>query len=266
MRATEELREVSVDRAKRPTEAFVPPLFYFPEQTLIKSRPEFRQTLHSKESPTFLGTQSYPVPERSLNSQYRSASALLRPPIEVQVRPILRPPTTNLQSSSTLKAIRSASNLPVRPKGQAPGAVPREVLRFRLGRNVLNRLVSSTGRLAKQGKDQFELKWKVNKARNWSKSRGSVRQQGHQSFLVSLSCQSKLQKQHSDLQLEKQRFDLSQQLQKCRKIALRKREFPKQVLSIRNMGLEVERAEDGRGISNEEIRRLLGSRAKAMFR
>lgn len=266
MRATEELREVSVDREKLPTGTSVPPIFYFPEQSSIKPRREFGQTLHSNESPTFLGAQSHPVPELPLSNQFRSASTLPHPPIAVQIRPILRPPTTHLLSSSTLKAIRSASTLPVRPKDQTFGAVPREVLRFRLGRNVLNRLVSSTGRLAKQGKDQFELKWRVNEARNWSKSRGSVRQQDRQSFLVSLSSQSKLQKQHSTLQLEKQRCVLSQQVQNCRRIVLRKRELPKQMLSIRNMGLEVEKAEDGRGISKEEIRRLLRSRTKVLFR
>lgn len=269
IQATEELRNWSVDREKQQAGSANPPPFHFAssrQQSLPKVRREIGQTLHSNESPTFQASQAKPALVLQSPLLSRSSSVLIRPPMEVEIRPVLRPPTHHLLAMPTLKAIRSVSTLIPRDKDQSRDRKGKELVQFRLGRNVLNRLISNTGRLVKQDRDLFERKWRVKEARNWSKSRENLRLQDHLSFLHSLSTQSKLQKQHSTEQIEQQRFLSSQQLQNCRKFVLRKREIPKQILSIRNMGLPVGREETDRAIGEEEIRRMLHSRAKALFR
>lgn len=234
------------------------PFFYISitpgESSLKPLQRDFGQTLRSNESPTFRAQQSaFPLPS------HRS-STLSQPPIHVSVRSSLRPPSNQLPVIPVLKAIRSQSTLNIR-KNEAI----REVERFKHGRNMLNRLVSSTDRLVKQGKELFERKNYVSAARNWAKTKGNQREMHYQSYLKSLFFQGKVQKQQSSLNLEHQKYLSSQYARELKQEVLRKREVRKQMLTVRNVDLGVKQPQ-GRTISEEEVRYLLQGRTNELFR
>ena len=177
--------------------------------------------------------------------------------IEVVIRKVERPPSKeDLKRVGMIRAIRSKSVTMGRAKG--------DVQSFRLGRNILNRLISQSSQQHQQFTSQHLLYSQVQEARTLSQTRSTVRLHDRKEYLCQLLHTGRLEKINSELNLMRRRCEISTEVQKRRKKVVQKEGRTKTVLAVKAVGWEGR--EHTGSFSVKELKAVLSTTVKPKFR